>query len=207
MEFFPHNPFVLSLFYDKIPSKLRRTIVKAYQEPYRKYHNQTHLVKLWSLYLAMFKHDAATQEKFFFTTIFHDLVYVPGSNDNEENSAKIWLEFSKEIFSEKIRKEINAVILATKDHTNPDHDSLPEWGKIFLDLDLYELASYPEIYKANGELIRQEFAPFVTSEQFKEGRIKFLESMTKAPKIFRIFDVRNNYARVNMGSELNKLMS
>lgn len=202
MEFFPHNPFADPLFYDKIPSTLRRKITKAYREPSRKYHNQWHLTKIWSLYLAMFRDDEQIKQKIFYTTIFHDLVYVPGAKDNEEKSAEIFMKFSDGIFSNPNREEIELVILATKDHTNPNHDSLPEWGKIFLDLDLYELASFPEIYRQNSELIRQEFLPFITPEEFEEGRQKFLKLMLDSPKIFRIFPLRDKYARINLRTEI-----
>ena len=71
-------------------------IRQLYKEPQRFYHNENHLNELNSLigYLLNQKQiDKKEASKLYLIAFFHDAVYDPRANDNEEKSASLFLEY------------------------------------------------------------------------------------------------------------------
>ncbi|KAM3141014.1 hypothetical protein pb186bvf_006815 [Paramecium bursaria] len=132
-------------------------IVPYYSQPQRKYHTLQHLVQIFKL--ADKINDTQLN-----TIFFHDIVYYPKRNDNEEKS----IEAMKQANVQDAKAEL--YILSTKKHIPliDDDDDL----KYFLDLDLSILES--DNYEQYTQQIRQEYI-HIDDQNFKIGRKKVLE--------------------------------
>jgi predicted metal-dependent HD superfamily phosphohydrolase len=133
--------------------------------------------------------------------LFHDVVYDTNRKDNEEKSAEFAENWLKNKFVNEEIKEVKRLILATKHQHKNETD---KDAQIIVDCDLAGLGQSWEGYKKNGENIRKEYSQF-SDEEFKNGRIKFLENMLKQPKIFYILTLLESKARENMKRELEEL--
>jgi predicted metal-dependent HD superfamily phosphohydrolase len=100
-------------------------------------------------------------------------------------------------------EHIFEAIKASKNHCAMSNDALPHWAKNFLDYDLSGLAGLN--YRDNGKKIWEEYKPFVSLDQFVEGRTKFLKGMLDAPQIYWNHPVWERQARRNMLDELMEL--
>jgi predicted metal-dependent HD superfamily phosphohydrolase len=127
-------------------------------------------VKLYDMKLTKEQHVAI---------FFHDVIYQPGRTDNEINSTLVfrdWLFHQKAV---DINSEIvSRIILDTKGET-PSIDE----SKLVIDLDLYELSTdnYWSNYLAK---IKKEYCEFYSEDQFREGRIKWLNAFLDRDKIY-----------------------
>ncbi|KAF4660016.1 hypothetical protein FOL47_007351 [Perkinsus chesapeaki] len=114
---------------------------------------------------------------------FHDSIYVPGLNDNEKASERLWVKFCDDIgiISPQLQEEVSKTILATENHvTSRKTYPVEAYPSInaFLDLDLLILASDWPRYKEYAHEIRQEYEPVVGgSEVFAQQRSTFLSSV------------------------------
>lgn len=145
------------------------TLLSMWNESHRYYHNLDHLNDLISqINENRSKYSQKEYEKLILTALFHDSIYDPMKNDNEEKSAQFFESCLQDKNSDT--EEIKQMILDTKTHTattplsekfnqldmsivESDFDKLVEW----------ETGIYNE-YKSYGE-------------EYKEGRLKFLESL------------------------------
>ena len=179
--------------FDKWGIKIKyTTLLSMWNESHRFYHNQNHLLDLMEQINE--KKSVLSQkeyEKLLLCDIFHDCIYDPLKNDNEEKSAEFFINCCQEKNSDTL--EIKQMILDTKTHNsssklselfnsmdmdicNRDYDSLLEW----------ENGIYEE-YKSYG------------NEKYKEGRLKFLESLldkyvSNTDNLLKLMDyVKNNY--------------
>jgi pantetheine-phosphate adenylyltransferase len=145
-------------------------LLSMWNESHRHYHNQNHLLDVINQ-INESKSQFESQkdyEKMILCALFHDCVYDPTRNDNEEKSAEFFLNCCQEknayIF------DIKQMILDTKTHeaatalsekfnaidmsiVERDFDQLLEWEK-----------AIHEEYKVYGET-------------YKDGRLQFLESL------------------------------
>lgn len=139
----------------------------------------------------------------YIAAFYHDAVYVPGFEWNEQLSADMALDHLDLLGSpwKWDTDYIDGLILTTKDHK-------PVTGligcEILIDADLYELGT--DKYKVNGQKVRSEYRVY-SDKEFNEGRKKFLESFLARDKIFNLpgqEDLELN-ARKNMQEELDQL--
>ncbi len=72
-----------------------------------------------------------------------------------------------------------------------------------VDCDLAGLTEDWEIYKENTENIWKEYSQIYTEEQFKNGRIKWLQEFLTKPKIFQTQFFDEEKARNNLKKELD----
>lgn len=143
-----------------------------WNESGRYYHNINHLNSLISQIRSDYinnKFDGKIMEKLLIVALFHDIIYVPGKNDNEESSANFFINLCKDKNSKDIL-EIKEAIIDTK-----THNSHSELSKIFNRYDMsvvegdfdklleWEMGIYNEFKK---------FGPF-----YKTGRLEFLNSL------------------------------
>lgn len=146
------------------------TLLSMWNESHRHYHNQNHLLDLINQ-INENKESFGSQvnyEKMVLCALFHDCIYDPMRNDNEEKSA----EFFESCCQDKNKdiQEIKQMIIDTKTHESTtklsekfnhldmsiverDFDQLLEWER-----------GIGQEYKAYGEL-------------YKIGRLNFLESL------------------------------
>jgi predicted metal-dependent HD superfamily phosphohydrolase len=138
-----------------------------YIEPHRFYHNKDHLELLFSKILH-YKHTN-NYVILGLTTIFHDIVYNPRQNNNEERSAQLFLEYiNHNLLSAKDLNQIYQNILDTKD-LNISNE--------FNDLDR-------EILTSNNikELLDYEYKIFQEYKfllDYNHQRLTFLKSIVK----------------------------
>ena len=111
----------------------------------------------------------------------HDYVYNVNATDNEEQSAKIIINWIGKRFF-KTSEYFTNLLLTTK-HGNQIATTDEE--KLIADLDLSILGTFDEAtwknYCAN---IRQEYSSF-TDEEYDNGRIEFLKNLLNRERIFQ----------------------
>lgn len=113
-------------------------IQNAYAEPQRHYHNMNHineLILLITTYAPLLK---VNEEVLLLTALFHDIIYLPENNMNEEDSAhSAHTNLTQLNVPLSIINKVYNIILATKLHiATEDIDT-----KFFLDTDLSILGS------------------------------------------------------------------
>jgi len=98
---------------DSKENEILNLIMTKYSEPHRYYHNLQHISELYNK-LSLWNLNQNNQRIIVMAIIFHDIIYDPMANDNEEKSNELFLKyFSKFNNSEKVSK----LILATKNHS------------------------------------------------------------------------------------------
>lgn len=173
----------------------------------RHYHNIFHIAD-GNQFLELYRHLAKN-----FTALKpawdgHDVVYIPGSEMNEQESAEFMgrmlgkLEMPPEIIRESMR-----LILLTKKHETTDDDTD---GKLIIDTDLSILAADPEKYKRYTQAIKREYvdAKYATKKEFRAGRATYLEGLLERDSIFLTKEIREQWedaAQQNVRNELQRL--
>jgi len=192
-------------------------IVSLHSEEDRKYHTLCHLEEMFGFVDLIihnddgFKSEKETMNWDTYDTIitlsifFHDAIYNPKSNTNEEDSIILYQQFENELFqllsakdTERQENEnrssrwigsdrVCTYIQATKSH-NLDgivndsssscigkDDTSIKCIKIFLDADMAVLGKYPTAYDHYASLIRKEYI-HVPHELYCEKRAEILQS-------------------------------
>jgi predicted metal-dependent HD superfamily phosphohydrolase len=148
-------------------------IVDRYFEINRYYHNVMHITRMEDAYEKYFG-SKINDDALYLSLWLHDVVYVPGSNTNEEDSVNFFLDTvdnSKILFWPGEVEKISNAIMSTKTH-NPSN----ELEQIICDLDLEILSADKYAYDAYASAIRAEYSNF-SDEEYIEGRKKFLDKM------------------------------
>ena len=135
---------------------------------------------------------------------FHDAVYQPFSNTNEEDSAQWAVDWLTKRGAESAEiKRIESRILATKSHgaaRNLDR-------RYMLDIDLSILGASPKVYDEFESNIRREYKR-VPKLIFRRKRKAILEGFLTRPNIY-ITDYFQNrleqQARVNIANAISNL--
>jgi len=168
----------------------------------RYYHNLNHINKLLS-YSEIFNLTNKERLLLELSIWFHDIIYNPTKNDNEEQSAQEFVKFSNEYLKlDNLYVDIvKNMILATK-HNDTAYNKLE---KIICDLDLIELSS--NNYIENSNKIKKEFS-HLKDETWRNERIKFLTYFLNKEKIFYNKECYNTYevkAKENLIKEIEYL--
>lgn len=148
----------------------REDIILRWKEPHRYYHTLEHLEDLCTQF------DCIENEEqryvLYCTALFHDIVYVPASPDNEEESVKILKQNLNE--EHPHFRAIHDIILDTKDHV--PHSELSE---IFCKADMKKIShsSIDELMDWDKKIFL-EFQKFDYS-YYRSKRIEFLQEMVK----------------------------
>jgi predicted metal-dependent HD superfamily phosphohydrolase len=180
-------------------------IFRCYRKAERAYHTLDHIRSLVEL-IDEYSVEIDNKSMLLFTAFYHDIVYIPGSSDNEKNSAAIAVAWMKQLqVPDKIIQETNELILLTKSHADVNPSTTQDM-LLFLDMDLSILGTSSDVYHRYCENVRREFKAF-SDFLFRNGRQSFLKSQLERPLIFHTIQFRNRYeaqARINMLSELNE---
>lgn len=148
-------------------------LLEMWNEPHRSYHSLNHLYDLFSLIEADYhsnKFDRKTYENLLLTAIFHDIIYDPNKDDNEEKSADFFMSLCIEKNSKDVLS-IKQAILDTK-----THDSENPLSKLFnkYDMNIVERDIDSLIDWERG--IREEYSIY-SDEDYKMGRTNFLKGL------------------------------
>ena len=150
-----------------------KNIEKNYNEKTRFYHNMSHLEQMIKdVQNNITFSDLSLVEKhtLLLGIFLHDVIYYPKKKDNEDQSIK----FFKQAYIGKdpiMVKKVSDLIEVTKYRKRP----IEKLQKIFWDADNAGFKKGYNVLLDNEAKIRKEFA-FVSSQVYKENRIKFLDS-------------------------------
>ena len=192
----------------------------------RHYHTVVHLEEM--LYYMTFVFATASEQEqsgketgciksnLSLAIFFHDVVYDPKSNKNEEDSANLFEAFAEGTnMSPNQKQDIVSYILATKHHTVDDDDiGSTKQGAIFdnplllfLDFDMAVLGKDERAYQHYAALIRREYE-FVPLGIYCEKRANILETFLQQKQIFYtsvFYDAFESRARLNLRKEIEYL--
>ena len=146
------------------------TLLSMWNESHRSYHTLNHLNDvIEQINENKSKYSGKEYEKLMLAALFHDCVYDPMKSDNEEKSADFFIECCSDKSNPDVL-EVKQMILDTKTHqaTTNLSESFNHYDMSIVERDFDQLLEWEngiaEEYKAYGEL-------------YKEGRLKFLESL------------------------------
>lgn len=156
---------------DKWNIKLNYNILLSmWNESHRSYHNQNHLLDLISqINENKSKFESHKDyEKMVLCALFHDCVYDPTRNDNEEKSASFFVNCCQEKNQDVL--DVNQMILDTK-----TQESTAPLSEIFnqLDMNIVERDFDQLLEWESG--IQEEYKAY--GQMYKIGRLQFLESL------------------------------
>lgn len=174
---------------------------QLYDEPPRAHHNWNHVVYCIKLATEYRLAPAAIMALF-----YHDCVFVPGSQRNEEDSVvRLREHFSEDFPIDDKRSQLDLIaylIMATK------HDGTP--GTLIeayvRDIDMSILGRSPAEFAIYDQAIRQEHVQ-IPDEVYEKGRLAFLSALTDRARIFYTTEFHHDYeaqARFNIAVRLRQ---
>lgn len=171
-----------------------------YSTPTRYYHNLSHLDNLLDELLPA-RDLIADWTSIVFSIAYHDIIYDPLENNNEEESAKLAGKRLSELSLPPVQIEkCYSQIMATKDHApSADMDT-----NFFTDADLAILGSSENVYQEYCQAIRKEYRSY-PDDIYKPGRKKVLMDFLAMPGIYKTDFFRDKYevrAKKNISDEL-----
>ena len=184
-------------------------LLQEYLDPNRHYHNIEHISNMLSN-SNVFQLNLSDRIKLHTAIVYHDIVYDPTSNSNEEDSAKFFMTdlMNGEIkYNQKVisHSELSGAVWVMI-HSTKDHIPTSDMCKYIIDLDLWELAD-SEKYIKNRALIRKEYSMY-SDRDFLLGRNEWIESMLNKKQIYYTdYCIENGFeenARKNLLVDLNE---
>lgn len=186
---------------NELLDKLWGEISLNYSSTSRYYHNIEHINRMLDSY-DRWQNLLVKKEIVLLAIIYHDVIYEPQRNDNEEQSALFAKkQLSKTGFTSSFIEECGKYIVATKAHEADGADSDLNY---LLDFDLEILGSPWGDYKNYTEQIRKEYKMY-PDFLYKKGRIKVLKHFLGLKSIYKTEDFVNQNeikARENIEKEL-----
>lgn len=144
-------------------------MLKSFDEYPRVYHSSDHILDLCKKIIAD-KHPRQTEKLLLYTAIYHDFIYDPKASNNEEESARIFLQDSEfHRLDDEEKNTIYDIIIGTKGH-NTFPNSL---ARIFYRYDLSGFSGGETNVLRNEMNIRKEYS-WVDWVDYKKGKLKFL---------------------------------
>jgi len=183
--------------------QLWQEIVQCYTAAGRYYHTLHHVG--YMLGKACEHQDKLSdRDTLLFSVFYHDIVYDPQRQDNEERSAVMAQDRLQQLGmpTGKIAK-CREQIRATKSHQAGSESDT----NYLLDFDLAVLGESPEVYQDYAQNIRREYALYPDAV-YRQGRKSVLEHFLTRDRIFKTEEFRKQYeasARENLRAELAAL--
>jgi predicted metal-dependent HD superfamily phosphohydrolase len=149
-------------------------LTRRYQEPHRHYHTLEHIGAMLHA-----GRDAGLDRAQTMAVWFHDAVYDPRSDRNEDDSAELaGARLTAVGWPAAEVARVQRIVLDTKSHT-----PTVAGADVVLDLDLMSLAApWPE-FQRNTQRIRAEFG-HVPDTDFAAGRARFFAGMLRRERLF-----------------------
>jgi pantetheine-phosphate adenylyltransferase len=147
-------------------------LLSMWNESHRSYHTQNHLLDLIEQINEHKSKLSQTQyEKLILCALFHDIVYDPIRVDNEQKSADFFINCCSEKDNIDLL-EVKQMILDTK-----THEAQTDLSQLFIHFDMKVVESDYEKLLEWEKGIKEEFEPVYGKDQYKFGRLNFLESL------------------------------
>lgn len=176
-----------------------RMIESFYNQPYRSYHNLDHIRRMLD---DMEKYFPQATEPEILAVWFHDLVYIPGSGENESQSARQMNVLMRDIFTLDELMEAGSHILATA-YGKKQMEPFSRGSERVRDIDLLSLAADAADYQLNTRKIREEHN--LPEDIWRTGRRAFIEKMLAQERIFLTEELHTWFehrAQTNLQHEL-----
>ena len=177
-------------------------LVAAYSSSNRFYHNLAHIQQVLEV-ISQARSLAKNLPELQLAAWFHDVIYNPKADDNEEKSAEYAAVVLHRLnLPTEAIASIKNLILTTKTHqaSPEDIDS-----QILLDADLSILGTSNSGYQAYSRAIRQEYA-WLCDREYRDGRLRILQNFLQRQRLYHIplFFVRlEQQARKNLQAEIH----
>lgn len=184
-------------------SELFASLLAAYAEPPRAYHNVAHLQDC----LAQF--DAARDEVQHSDEVemalwFHDAVYDPRATDNEEKSAAWAIQaLTSGCVAQATTARIAELVLSTQHKVVP----VGQDATLLVDIDLSILGRAPAVFDAYDRQIRSEYK-WVPEQQYCTRRAQVLAGFLARPRLYQTEYFYTQYekqARENLVRAIDRL--
>lgn len=154
------------------------TLLRAYAEPQRHYHNQRHIADCLAEFDAV-RSLARQPDAVELALWFHDAVYDPKAADNEEQSAALAKRCLVAAGLGDLAEVVARLIMATK-----THDTMPATdAALLVDVDLSILGQSAARFAEYEAQIRAEYA-WVAAEIFAAKRAEILRRFLARPRIY-----------------------
>ncbi|MCD6019240.1 MAG: adenylyltransferase/cytidyltransferase family protein [Bacteroidetes bacterium] len=155
-------------------------VINLYDEPHRFYHTLAHIEDILK---QLHDSDLLKHDELFLAAVFHDIVYNPQSNTNEEDSANLFLNAAKSSSLTTDQKEhIRQLILDTK-----HHKPTVKFSEEFIKADLAILNSSFDKLITYEKQIFKEFQ-FVDYKDYKPKRIEVLKHFNTSGNLNHLID-------------------
>jgi predicted metal-dependent HD superfamily phosphohydrolase len=174
-------------------------LVAAWSEPHRRYHGLPHLAAVLGLVAQL--EGATDPDAVRLAAWYHDAVYDPTRQDNEQVSAERARAGLRGLVPDERITEVERLVLLTAGH---DAEAGDANGAVLCDADLAVLAGPPDAYAAYASAVREEYG-HLSDEEFTAGRIAVLESLLALPALYRTPAAAQQWtdtARANLAAEL-----
>lgn len=183
--------------------ELHADLRKRYSEPHRAYHTLHHISECLQL---LGQTQALTQNSpsIELAIWFHDAIYDPRKNDNEERSAE-WAraELRRAGASMALQDCIGAMIMVTCHSGEPQTTD----EQLLSDIDLAILGAGATRFDEYEQQVRTEYR-HVPTQQFRPARRKILTEFLERPQIYGtewFRERREAQARANLQRSLTRL--
>ena len=178
---------------------------RRYTDPRRRYHGWSHVLACLRE-LDRVRRSCAEPAAAELALWFHDVVYEPGAQDNEQASARLAAEWAVRLgLDEQAAQTVGRLILATR-HGGPEAELAGDEALV-ADIDLAVLGRASREYRAYARRIRAEYARLPEPE-FRLRRAALLSALLRRPALYRSAAFRRRYerkARRNLRRELKSL--
>ena len=176
-----------------------------YSAPGRFYHDERHLGDCLGQLDKIENLDERERRLLRWAILWHDVIYDPRRDDNEERSAE---RAQRDLLACGVEQgdapEVARLIRLTESHRADAGDRL---GALLVSIDLAVLGSDPDRYRAYAQAVRREYG-HVPDEAWRSGRSAVLESLLAADPLYphpRYRAALESRARRNMEAELRAL--
>lgn len=178
-------------------------LIAAHAQKHRAYHTLAHIAACLR-HLDDVKDKVERADEIEMALWFHDAVYEPFSDSNEEDSAEWAADWLQARGADKaVVARITDHILDTKSHETPQNLD----GQFMLDIDLSILGTPAEDYDEFERNIRREYKR-VPGFIFRKKRKTILEGFLKRERIYAteyFHEKLESQARINLGRAISQL--
>lgn len=166
-------------------------IISRWNEHHRYYHNIDHCTNMLDIIDTMFENtdNYIDYQTYVLATIFHDIVYDPKSNRNEEDSVKYFKKASRGLLHSEMIKLVSSLIMTTKSREIPND----EFQKTFwmIDNDVLIVSNLEQLIEYENKIFKEY--QFVNYEVYKTKRINFLKNeLHLNPEIYNLISYINS---------------
>lgn len=181
-----------------------RHVIARWAEPHRRYHDQRHLAEVLQALRAL-SGPAAVPAPVLLAAYWHDVVYEPAADDNEERSADLAATTLPRLGAARVDvDEVVRLVRLTAGHDPAPGDAA---GALLCDADLAVLGASPERYAGYAADVRAEYG-HLDDEAFRAGRTAVLRGLADRPRLFTTAPGHSRWdapARRNLRDELVRL--